>query len=140
MTLPHPFKVIIADDDLDDHYIIKQAFDDVCPDLFCHSVYNGLELLELMSGLQSQQVNPNLVLMDLNMPLLNGFGALGQLRQNAAYKNIPIYVLSTSRFDYDKTKALELGADGFFTKPNKYSELRDIIHNIYTAVSLPAGK
>lgn len=140
MSSPSTFKVIIADDDLDDHYIIKQAFEDVCPGFSCVSVYNGLELIELMNAQQKEHANPSLVLMDLNMPLLNGLGALGQIRQNNALKDIPIYMLSTSRFDYDRTKALELGADGFFTKPNKYSELRDIIRDIYSTVSLTSRK
>ena len=137
MDKPNIFKVIIADDDLDDHYIIKQAFDDVCPSFSCLSVFNGIELLEKMNAQQNESFNPDLVLMDLNMPLLNGLGALAQIRQNEALKKIPVYMLSTSRFDYDKTKALELGADDFFTKPNKYSELRDIIRTIYSRVALP---
>jgi CheY-like chemotaxis protein len=73
---------------------------------------------------------PDLVIMDLNMPLMDGFGVLKQVRASEALRDIPIYVLSTSKFDYDKQKSLDYGANDFFSKPYHFDDLKVIIRDI----------
>lgn len=128
---PH---IIIADDDLDDQYIIKDVIEKLHVKHEFISVYNGLELIQLLKGTgkTGEKIIPGLIIMDLNMPLLDGLGALSQIKANEELKNIPVYILSTSRFDYDKQRALELGANDFFSKPYKFEELKEIIKDIYT--------
>lgn len=127
---PH---IIIADDDLDDQYIIKDVIEKLQVKREFVSVYNGLELLHLLKGTgkTGEKIIPGLIIMDLNMPLLDGLGALSQIKANEELKNIPVYILSTSRFDYDKQRALELGANDFFSKPYKFEELKEIIKDIF---------
>ena len=126
--------IIIADDDLDDQYIIKEVIEKMNVKHEFTSVYNGLELLQLLkgSGITGEKIIPDLIIMDLNMPLLDGLGALSQIKANDELMDIPIYILSTSRFEYDKQKAMELGANNFYSKPYKFEELKDIIKEIYT--------
>lgn len=128
---PH---IIIADDDLDDQYIIKDVIEKLKVKHEFVSVYNGLELLHLLKGTgkTGEKIIPGLIIMDLNMPLLDGLGALSQIKANEELKDIPVYILSTSRFDYDKQRALELGANDFFSKPYKFEELKEIIKDIFT--------
>jgi CheY-like chemotaxis protein len=126
------FIIVIADNDPDDQSIIKEAFIDLNGNAIVHHVYNGLELLEWLDSCYTNQTIPDLILMDLNMPLLNGFGALSKIKTNSSFSQIPVYVLSTSRFEYDKLKVKELGAEDFFTKPFKYDELKSIIREIYS--------
>ncbi|HOZ86390.1 MAG TPA: response regulator [Bacteroidia bacterium] len=79
---------------------------------------------------ETDQGQPDLIFLDLNMPLLDGYGALTQIRSNLMFKDLPIYVLSTSGFEYDHKKSKQLGANDFFTKPTRLPELKDIIKNI----------
>lgn len=129
----HISHIIIADDDLDDHYVIKDAIEKINPSHRFTSVYNGLELLHLLKGTgkTGEKIVPDMIIMDLNMPLLDGLGALSQIKAEEELRNIPVYILSTSRFDYDKQKALELGANDFHSKPFKFEELKEIIKDIY---------
>lgn len=128
------FYIVVADDDLDDQYLIKQA---VAETGIAHQIIflsNGLQLMELLlkkgSYADTNDEHPDLILLDLNMPLLDGYGALAQIRINFSPKELPVYVLSTSRFEYDKNKSKELGANDFFTKPDRLPALKDIIKNI----------
>ena len=132
-TIKNNSHIIIADDDLDDQYIIKDAIEKLNVNHEFTSVYNGLELIHLLKGTgkTGEKILPDLIIMDLNMPLLDGMGALSQIKSSEELQHIPVYILSTSRFDYDKQKAIELGADNFYSKPFKFEELKDIIKEIY---------
>jgi len=126
--------IIIADDDLDDQYIIKDAIEKLNVIHKFTAVYNGLELIHLLKGTgkTGEKIIPDLIIMDLNMPLLDGMGALSKIKADEELRHIPVYILSTSRFDYDKQKAIELGANDFYSKPFKFEELKNIIKEIYT--------
>lgn len=128
------FYIVVADDDLDDQYLIKQAVIETGIDHRIVFLANGLQLMDLLlkKGIYSESEDniPDLILLDLNMPLLDGYGALTQIRSHSALKDVPVYVLSTSRFEYDNNKSKQLGANDFFTKPNSLPELRAIIRNV----------
>lgn len=127
MSTAKELQIVIADDDQDDQSLIREVFSDLNGRAQLHSVYNGLEL---MKWLQTNH-RPDIIVMDLNMPLLNGLGALTKLKESERFKTIPVYVLSTSRFEYDRQKARELGAADFYTKPYNYQDLRTLIREIY---------
>lgn len=126
--------IIIADDDLDDQYIIKDAIAHLNVNHEFISVYNGLELMHLLngSGKTGEKIIPDLIIMDLNMPMLDGLGALEKIKSKEELKNIPVYILSTSRFEYDRKKVMGLGATNFYNKPFNFEEMKDIIEEIYT--------
>jgi len=119
---------------MDDQYVIRDAIENLNVKHEFTSVYNGLELINLLkgSGKTGEKIIPDLIIMDLNMPLLDGLGALSQIKANEELRDIPVYILSTSRFEYDKQKAMELGASNFYSKPFQFEELKDIIKEIYT--------
>ena len=125
--------IIIADDDKDDQMLVKEAIAEI---MQCEirSVYNGLELLDylLKRGKYegSTDPQPDFILLDLNMPLLDGFGVLAKVKEDAQLRHVPIYILSTSRMDHDKKRSSELGANGFYTKPILFNQLKEIIEEI----------
>jgi CheY-like chemotaxis protein len=126
--------IVIADDDPDDQYIIRQAIMETGTQSTIVLVKNGLELMELLQrkGRFAEQALPcpDLVIMDLNMPLLDGYGVLQKVRKTDGLKDIPIYVISTSRFEYDHLKSLDYGATDFFSKPYHFDDLKEIIREI----------
>lgn len=93
MHHPHPSCVFIADDDEDDCYLLAQAFAQHSPQCQLQFFSDGQSLLEALSQRESP---PALILLDLNMPRLNGFEALKALREQPAYSDTPIVMLTTS--------------------------------------------
>src|SRR5687768_6821878 len=111
------FTIVMADDDLDDQYLIKTALKDAKIPIFLYPVYDGIQLLDfLYKRYQFKHIphKPDLILLDLNMPLMDGFEALRHIKSSAELKQIPVYILTTSRAEEDKKQALELGAAGFY--------------------------
>ena len=106
--------VFIADDDEDDCYLLARAFSEHSPECCLQFTHDGAALLETLAQSESQ---PSLILLDLNMPRLDGFEALQRLRQTPLYQTIPIVILTTSDARQDQQRARELGANDFITKP-----------------------
>jgi CheY-like chemotaxis protein len=129
------FRIIVADDDDDDQYLIEQALRETLKSHSLKTVNNGLELVDLLFNGEDQFEDglPDFILLDLNMPLLDGFSVLEQVRSNEFTKKIPVYVLTTSRFETDRKKSHEMGANGFYSKPYQFEQLKGIIRSICAA-------
>ncbi|MEZ0483156.1 response regulator [Fibrella aquatica] len=112
--------IFVAEDDEDDQFLLKTAF--ASTGMSCDLVFftNGEELI---NQLASSAQRPTLVLLDLNMPIMDGFQTLSHLRAHDAYKTMPVLVLTTSSQREDVTRAYSLGANSFITKPNQYADL-----------------
>jgi two-component system response regulator len=128
------FTIVVADDDLDDQHIIQQAIKELQMNHTLTFVKNGLELIDLLYKkgryLEDQAPKPDVLIMDLNMPMMDGYGVLKNIKAHEDLKVIPAYILSNSRFEYDRRKSLELGAEEFFSKPYHFDDLREIIKQI----------
>lgn len=106
--------VWIVDDDEDDQLMIETAFKEVIFPLAIKQLSDGDELLP---QLEKAPALPKLILLDLNMQRMNGFDVLAELRNISAYRKLPVVILTTSENEDDKRKSLNLGANGFLTKP-----------------------
>jgi CheY-like chemotaxis protein len=73
---------------------------------------------------------PDLILLDLQMPVRNGYEVLSELRQDAAYATLPIIALTASAMQGDREKALAAGFTGYLTKPVMLAHLRNEIHRL----------
>ena len=123
-----PITILVADDDADDRLMIKEALDEA-------RLANGIEFVEdgvdLMDYLQrrgkfadrSGTSNPDLLLLDLNMPRKDGREALEEIRANPDLKRIPVIILTTSAAEEDIAKTYNLGASSFITKPVSFDDL-----------------
>jgi CheY-like chemotaxis protein len=112
-----PF-VLMVDDDDDDCMLARHAFE-ACgaPGAF-ECVGDGMALLDYLS----RSPLPALILLDINMPIMDGFEVLEEIKLIPAFQDIPIVVVTTSREEDDIDKSRRLGADAFFTKPSRYSD------------------
>src|SRR4051812_5230117 len=127
------FTIVMADDDLDDQFLIKTALKDAKVPVFLYPVYDGIQLLDfLLKRYQFKNVphKPDIIFLDLNMPLMDGFEALKQIKKNPELKDVPVYILTTSRAEEDKRQALELGATGFYTKGASSKEINRIVKEV----------
>ena len=131
------YKLIIVDDDTDDHYLIKDAIKQLNYPFEIIPLYNGLELLEFFEAHAKQGSKEliDFIIMDLNMPSMNGITALSRLKEDTALNQIPVFMLSTTREDSAYAECMRLGAVDFYTKPNNSSELKRILNEMFERVS-----
>mgnify|MGYP001557132873 FL=1 len=129
---------LLADDDPDEHYLIHSAIQEVNKFAQIHSVFTGFQLFEFLfnKGIYEEHQNPmpHVIIADINMPILNGFDVIKTVKETPQLNDIIIYILTTSNRNEDKVKALALGADGYFTKPNNFTDLTSIVKEIYTKI------
>lgn len=120
--------ILMADDDADDRLLAKDA-------LFESRLVNNLYLVsdgqELLDYLRHQgsytdpstSPRPGVILLDLNMPRMDGFEALAEIRRDAALRQIPVVILTTSKTEEDIYRGYDLGANSFVTKPVSFEGL-----------------
>jgi len=119
--------IIIAEDDIDDGEIIQASFARHPSFLNVDIVKNGKELLDF---LKSAKNIPDIILTDINMPILNGIEALAAIHQDSSLKNIPAFVYSTAINPSYEAKCKELGTKGFLIKPFNLEEFYEIPNRI----------
>lgn len=128
---PHkiPISILICDDDEDDRMLTKQALEDAHISNRVQFVEDGEELLDFLyqrgeyAGETGKAPRPGLILLDLNMPKLDGREALKTIKSDLTLRDIPVVVLSTSRLDEDVARSYQLGVNSFITKPVTFSGL-----------------
>ncbi len=91
----------------------------------CHDGVEGIEWLNY-----HEEDLPGLIVLDLNMPRMNGIEFLQRLKQNEKYQHIPVVILTTSSNLEDRTACYQLQAAGYMVKPLKFGDYLNIIHTI----------
>lgn len=128
--------ILIAEDDEDDRFLIQAAFED-CG--IAHPLVFARDGIEVMQYLLNQGAfankeaypRPALVLLDLNMPKKDGRETIKEIRNQEAFKTLPIIVLSTSNAPQDLKICYESGANCFINKPSSFEGLLDTVKGIY---------
>ena len=134
-----PLNILLVEDDEVDVMNVKRAFDrnHITNPLFVAG--NGLEGLEKLRSGEVPQ-GRRIVLLDLNMPKMNGIEFLRELRSDPALAPTPVVVLTTSNNDRDKIDAFNLNVAGYLVKPvtfAEFSELMVTLNKYWTLVELP---
>jgi two-component system, response regulator len=125
---------LIADDDPDDQFLIQEIISELpSEDIETRYVNNGLELIHFLTRMNGQMKLPNLIILDLNMPQMDGREALRAIKALPDLSAIPIVVLTTSQVEEDFHFCQSFDVDGYFRKPSSISELRAIIHKLHHA-------
>lgn len=122
---------LIVDDDHEDHQIIREAFtmfSSVAGSF--HYVDNGQRALDFLTRYQSVSELPSLIVLDINMPLLNGLETLKILKEHDTYKMIPVVIFSSSYNPADIEMARQHGAADYITKPNSFSQYKEIVDKL----------
>ena len=122
--LPSKF-ILLGEDDADDQEMLKEVFTSIDISFVLFFVNNGKEVLSDLEKLQDDQMQC-LIVLDYNMPGLNGADILRELGTNERYKNIPKVVWSTAESEKFKKICLELGAADYVIKPNNVIGLEEV--------------
>ncbi|KFF05562.1 response regulator [Flavobacterium reichenbachii] len=119
--------ILLADDDRDDTEMFCEALEDVNENVICHCAFNGSETLKILGELDK---NPELIFLDVNMPVMNGWDCLKMLKSDERYREIPVIMISTSSYKNDMEIASNLGSICYFVKPNDFNDLKYILRYI----------
>src|ERR1700749_1469078 len=117
--------ILLVEDDKIDAMTIKRAMGDLKITNRLVHVYNGIEALEYLKKLDSEK--PCIILLDLNMPKMNGIELLKILKSDTSLKKLPVVVLTTSNAEKDKTESFNLSIAGYMLKPVDYKQFVDVI-------------
>jgi two-component system response regulator len=140
--------ILIADDDPDDQFLIEEAWAEnkiVNP---LHFVADGLELLDYLKqrgeyAAPARAPRPGFILLDLNMPKMDGREVLQQLKNDKELCSIPVIVLTTSRAEKDILCSYATGACSYISKPVTFDKLVEVVSNLHKYwlgfVELPAN-
>jgi CheY-like chemotaxis protein len=131
-TAGRVLSVLLVDDDDGDLLMIQEALDSGSASHEIHVVHDGEEALEFMrrQGRYPDAPRPDLVLLDLNMPRMDGRQVLAAVKADKELRKIPIVVLTTSRAPADITSSYDLHANAYVTKPMSLDELTAVVRGI----------
>jgi CheY-like chemotaxis protein len=115
--------ILQIDDDLEDCEFFMEALQEIS-DADYTSSQNPVEALK---KLKTRELKPDVIFLDLNMPVMSGFEFLNEIKKTDIVKNIPVIIFSTSQFDEIKRKAKDYGANEFISKPSDFNELKKIL-------------
>ncbi|MGE5098953.1 MAG: response regulator [Deltaproteobacteria bacterium] len=124
-----PITILICDDDEDDRMLTQQALEDAHISNDLRFVEDGEQLLDYLhqrgeyAGETGAAPRPGLILLDLNMPKMDGREALQVIKGDPTLVDIPIVILTTSGLDADVIRSYQLGVNSFITKPVTFSGL-----------------
>lgn len=123
--MTNKYTVLYAEDDLDDVFFVQECFKKFDDKIELLRAENGVEALQILEQLDQQGTSPCLIILDINMPVMDGRQALIKIKQSSKFKNLPVVMFTTSNSKLDKDFAIKWGAD-FLTKPLKYAEVEEL--------------
>lgn len=124
----HNCPILLVEDDLVDAMTVKRALRDINVTNSLVQAQHGEAALEYLRD--SQQRRPCLILLDLNMPIMNGIEFLQVIKQHAEWRRIPVVVLTTSNEEEDKIASFDLSVAGYMAKPVDYQKFVDAMRTI----------
>ena len=122
MQAPLDAELVLAEDDPDDRFLIVHALRRLRPQLQVATVADGIELIAHLQQ-RGDGALPRLVLLDLNMPRMDGREVLARLRDDQVFRSIPVVVLSTSVEPEDRSRTHALQAAAFLSKPEEFGAM-----------------
>jgi CheY-like chemotaxis protein len=125
---------MLIDDDEDDREICLSVLQTILPEASYIIATNGEDALQ---KLNNGNASPDLIFLDLNMPLMNGKQFLTEIKKQAKLSSVPIIILSTSSDQATIKETIDLGARDFVTKPDKYSAWEDALKKLLNKFALP---
>jgi CheY-like chemotaxis protein len=128
-----PLNLLLADDDVDDCYLFKEALDGIPLSTRIAVVHDGVHLMQLLA--KSDTILPDVLFLDLNMPRKNGFDCLTEIKSNETLAGIAIVIYSTSLDPVVADLLYQKGALYYIRKPGEFSKIREVIHRVLTLIT-----
>jgi PleD family two-component response regulator len=125
--------IFIAEDDRDDFLLLKEAIEVALPKFRIQHSLDGKTFLQSLNN----ELEPDLIFLDLNLPKKNGFDCLVELRQIESLQTTPVIIYSTSSDVEDIDKCYKNGCTLYLVKPSSFTDLSNQIRKIFFRLGLP---
>jgi two-component system, chemotaxis family, response regulator Rcp1 len=127
-----PLQVLLVEDSPGDLRLTREAFHEVNPFIQLHVSTDGVEAMAFLrrEGANSQAPRPDLILLDLNLPKMDGREVLALIKEDRALKTIPTVILTSSEAEADVVKSYQLQANCFLSKPIHFEEFHSLVRSI----------
>jgi two-component system, chemotaxis family, response regulator Rcp1 len=141
-----PIEVLLIEDSPGDVRLMQEAFREAHAPIRLHVVSDGIEAMCFLNrmGVHSGAPRPDLILLDLNLPRMDGRDVLAQVKENSHLKAIPIVILTTSLAESDITQSYQLNANCYLAKPVQLEEFESLVKSLndfwLNYASLPQAK
>lgn len=120
--------VLLADDDEDDRTFFKEALQEIKVKTVVTLVNDGLQLMNYLN--QPGNKLPNVIFLDLNMPVKSGLECLREIRKNKRLRDLAVAIYSTSSSDENIEEAFVQGANIYIKKPSDFSMLKNVLEQV----------
>ncbi len=129
------YTILMADDDADDRLLIREALRETCQDHDLQFVRDGEELTDYLNNRGSFANGqgapfPDLILLDLKMPKMDGREVIRELKSDPRFRRIPVVALTTSTSEEDIFTSYDMGVNSYITKPVTFRGLVDMMSTI----------
>lgn len=132
--MPNLLDVLLVEDDKDDIELLENAFND---NAIKYKLTIFMQGDKVMPWLNTCAALPHIIILDLNIPKFHGRELLVSIRQNPAFKAIPVVIFSTSSSEKEKEECLAKGADSFITKPTTFKGFSEAVGAIKKLAQTP---
>lgn len=134
--MPRLTHILLAEDNEDDVFLLRQALRKVAEPASLHVVPDGAEAVAWLKGMaqyadRKAYPQPDILLLDLNMPRLNGFEVLKWVRSDPQWNQLMVHVMTASIRDADVKQVYELRANSYVLKPTRQDELVDFLNALH---------
>lgn len=126
--------ILLVEDDRVDVMAVKRSVKELKINNPLVIATNGEEALDYLNNRQNPL--PAIILLDINMPKMNGIEFLRMVKRDERLRRLPVVVLTTSQEDQDRFESFDLGASGYMLKPVDYEQFVDVVRTIHTYWSL----
>lgn len=124
-------RILVAEDNEDHAYLLRLAFESGDAKSELVFVEDGVEAMDYLESCDSVESLPGLILLDINMPRMDGFEVLEKVKSSRTFSHIPVVILTSSAREEDIARVYEKGGCSFVSKPVKFDEFRDVIASFY---------
>ena len=127
-----PIKVLLVEDSPGDVRLTQEAFHDVNPSIKLHVTSDGAEAMAFLKheGQHANAPRPDFILLDLNLPKMDGREVLARIKNDESLKTIPTIVLTTSEAQADILKSYQLQANCYLSKPVRLDEFEGVVKSV----------
>ncbi len=127
-----PIQVLLIEDSPGDVRLTQEAFRSANPTIHLHVASDGAEAMAFLKhqGAHSEAPRPDLILLDLNLPKVDGREVLAQIKKDEGLKTIPTIILTTSDAEVDIAKSYQLQANCYLNKPVQLDQFENLVKSI----------
>jgi two-component system, chemotaxis family, response regulator Rcp1 len=127
-----PIRILLVEDSRGDVRLLQEVFRDANKEIHLHVASDGIEAMDFLrqQGVHANAPRPNLILLDLNLPKMDGHEVLARIKEDTGLRTIPTIILTTSDAEVDIVKSYQLQANSYLKKPGELEAFEELVKSV----------